>query len=66
MSALFKTPKIPKPEAPPPIPTVDDAALRRNEQLRLRKRRGRAATLMSGVAGDPSTPNVSAAHLLGG
>ena len=66
MSALFNPPDIPSPIPPPPVPTVNDAALQRNEQRRLARRRGRAATMLKGTTGDPSTPNVSAATVLGG
>ena len=46
MSSLLK-PKMPKIEPTPPPPTIDEAQLARNEQRRLSRRRGRAATIMS-------------------
>ena len=44
MSGLFSKPKIPAPVAAPPVPTVDDARMRIDEQERLRRTRGRAST----------------------
>jgi len=46
MSGLFK-PKMPKIEPPPPPPETDVAKQREIESTRLRRRRGRAASIMS-------------------
>jgi len=55
MSSLFSKPKIPKPIPPEPAPspiTVDDDRVARDSQDRLRRRRGRASTLLNtGAAG---------------
>lgn len=51
MSSLFSTPKIPKPIPPEPAPspiTVNDDQVALETQDRLRKRRGRASTILSG------------------
>lgn len=56
MSSLFKTPKIPKPTPPEPAPaplTVNQDVVDLQTRDRLRKRKGRAATLLStGPGGD--------------
>lgn len=48
----MKTPKIPKqptpPAAPPPPPTVDEAARNSEEADKLRRRKGRLATIFAG------------------
>lgn len=46
MSGLFK-PKMPKIEAPPPAPTIDEAKAREVESARLRRRRGRMGSMVS-------------------
>lgn len=46
MSGLFK-PKMPKIEPPPPPPETDVAKQREIESTRLRRRKGRAASIMS-------------------
>lgn len=64
MSGLFK-PKMPKIEAPPPPPTIDEAKVREIESTRLRRRRGRMASMVS----TPETRaqgGVGATRLLGG
>lgn len=68
MASLFSTPKIPAPPpvpAPAPVPTIDDAAVSQRQQDALLKRRGRAATILTGPQGDLSAPPVSAKTLLG-
>lgn len=51
----MKTPKIPKspapPPAPPPPPTVDQAARDSEEADKLRRRKGRLATIFAGMQG---------------
>jgi hypothetical protein len=51
MSTLFSKPKVvvPKAEAPPPVPTIDDAAKARTETDRLRRRRGIGSNLFAGL-----------------
>lgn len=48
----MKSPKIPKqpapPAAPPPPPTVDQAAQNSEEADKLRRRKGRLATIFAG------------------
>lgn len=64
MSGLFK-PKMTKIEAPPPPPETDVAKQREIESTRMRRRRGRAATMMS----TPETRQmggVGTTRLLGG
>lgn len=53
MSMLFKPPKVrvPKPEPPIPVPTIDDAARQRTEGDRLRRRRGVMGTMRTGPLG---------------
>jgi hypothetical protein len=64
MSALFDTPKIPDPIIPPPPPTVDDAAARQKSSDAYRKRRGRAATVITSPQGINQS-NTGAPTLLG-
>jgi hypothetical protein len=55
MSGLFKKPKPPKVPAPEPPPSpimVDQDRVARDTQDRLRRRRGRASTVLSGGLGD--------------
>lgn len=49
MSALFSSPKIPKPPPPPPPPQTDLAASEAaaKERARLKSRRGTAATILN-------------------
>jgi hypothetical protein len=64
MSGLFK-PKMPKIEPPPPPPETDVAKQREIESTRMRRRRGRASTMMS----TPETRTqggVGTTRLLGG
>lgn len=56
MSALFHSPKSPPP--PEPVPTIDDASRMREESDNvLRRRKGRAASILTGPqgAGLPTT-----------
>lgn len=51
----MKTPKIPKapapPPAPPPPPTIDEAARESEEADKLRRRKGRLASVFAGRQG---------------
>lgn len=65
MGGLFSVPKMPKPQEIPKPPTIDEAQRARIEADRLRKRRGRAATILS-TNESQSTGSVGVAKLLGG
>lgn len=54
--------KIPKPD---PVPTVDEAAQNQDMLDKLRRRRGRASTIMTGPLGDTSSPSVAVKKALG-
>lgn len=61
MSALFaKPPKMP--DAPAPPPTIDEAAQSQDYVDRLRRRRGRASTIL---VPDATAPAAGAKALLG-
>ena len=64
MSGLFK-PKMPKIEPPPPAPETDMAKVREIESTRLRRRRGRMATMMSSPE-SRQQGSVGMTRLLGG
>lgn len=64
MSGLFK-PKMPKIEAPPPPPETDVAKQREIESTRMRRRRGRAASVMS-TPESRQMGGVATTRLLGG
>lgn len=57
---------IPQPIAQPGAPTIDDARLAAEKSDMLRRRRGRAATILTGTTGDTSAVNVGTKTLLGG
>lgn len=64
----MKSPKIPKqptpPPPPPPPPTIDEAARSSEEADRLRRRKGRLATIFAGQKGGGAAP-VSTSTLTG-
>lgn len=61
-----KTPTIPDPPAPPAPPaTTDTAAAADSEALRLRRRRGVAATVLAGDTATVPTGSVATKTLLG-
>lgn len=67
MSVLFKTPKFPDPVAPvapPPVPTIDQAAMTADAADKIRRRRGAAATKLVPDGAFMSLP-VGGAQLLG-
>jgi hypothetical protein len=68
MSMLFKTPKVkvPKAEAPPPVPTVDDAARERTESDRIRRRKGSRANSYTGPLGAAISQSVTPPKTLTG
>lgn len=63
-SATQGTPKIPTPEPPPAPPTIDEATKRQEEEAKLRRRRGRASTILTGPQG-AGTPVTATKTLLG-
>lgn len=50
---------------PAGVPTIDDARAAADQSDLLRRRRGRAATILTGRSGDTSTVNVGTKTLLG-
>lgn len=65
MGGMFKKPKQPKlPPPPPPPPTVDDAMMSQNAMDTARRRKGSAATILTGPSGINSSP-VGTSSLLG-
>jgi hypothetical protein len=74
MSSLFSKPSIPTPQAPEPVPTIDQAAAANDYADRLRMRRGAASTILVpnspfgslGAAGSAAAPQpMSAKAILG-
>lgn len=66
MGALFSAPKPPPPL--PPLPKLDDPEVKRRreeERLARRRRRGFGSTILTGGAGDLSTPPIQRKTLLG-
>lgn len=62
----FMRPKTPKIEAAPPPPTVDDAVRSSEEADKLRRRRGRLASIYAGrMQGGGMAPNVATKQLTG-
>lgn len=62
---LFRTPEVPRAEAAAPLPTPDDPeieARRRRERQALKRRRGRAATILTSPLGDTSDTGESGAR----
>lgn len=59
-----KMPKAPTPVAPPPVPTVDQAAVRAEDEMRLRRRRGRGPYVVAGKTGS-AAPTVATKVLTG-
>jgi hypothetical protein len=71
MSGIFSKPKMPPPPAPTEMPrtaTVDEAQLERERGDIMRRRRGRAATVLTQPGGDGSmgvAGSVASKSLLG-
>lgn len=61
-----KKPQTPTPVAPPPVPTIDDASKARDDSDALRKRRGRAASILAGKSSMATNMVASAAKTLTG
>lgn len=71
MSKLFRPPKAPEPppppapvEATPPPARTDPTVVQAEDRERVRRKRGRLATVLS--AGDAPAPQVGVKTLLGG
>lgn len=67
ITSMFRRPKNPKPQALPeatPTPTIDQASQNAEEQLRLRRRKGRASFMLR-RDGDMAQPNVGTKTLTG-
>lgn len=64
MSAIF-SPSTPSVQAPPPTPQVDQNTITREAQDLMRRRRGRAATIVAGDQADVLQGSVAAKQLLG-
>lgn len=66
----MKSPKIPKsptpPPAPPPPPTIDQAARDSEEADKLRRRKGRLATVFAGRRADQGGATPTATKALTG
>ena len=72
MSGIFGSPKTPEPPpppaAPPPPPGVDEAKQSRMQADELRRRQGRAASILTkqqGMLASAETPKVGTKKLLG-
>lgn len=59
-------PKIQPPVPPPPVPTIDDASKARDDSDALRKRRGRAASILAGKTSESTSKYQSGAKTLTG
>ena len=69
MSNMFKKPKMPDmptPPAPTPAPTIDTARQAQQAGDNMARRRGRAATVLTGPTGDLVAPETATKRLLGG
>jgi hypothetical protein len=62
MSGLFSKPKVPK---QPSVPTIDEAAQAQGTLDKRRRRRGNAASILTGQLGDTSPTQTAAKTLLG-
>jgi hypothetical protein len=68
MSGVFSKPKMPKPPAPiemPSTPVVDQGQIDRDRADMLKRRRGRAATVLTDSAGGMAANSVATKNLLG-
>lgn len=66
MGGKQKTPDLPPLTTAPGAPTEDDARKSAEQADMLRRRKGRAATILTSQTGDTSTTNVGTKTLLGG
>ena len=68
MGGIFSKPKMPPPPKPiemPKTPVVDQSIVDREAADLLRRRRGRAATVMTGASGEVGSGSVATKSLLG-
>ncbi len=62
----FLSPSVPKPTAPPPVPTIDSAVtMRNNEDRAIQLRKGAATSLLTSPNGLPDLGSTSAATATG-
>lgn len=69
MSGIFRRPSVPPPPPPvemPKVPVVDKTIVDRNAADMLRRRRGRAATILAGETGTGQMSSNSTTPVLGG
>ena len=71
MSGLFRSPSPPPPPPPQPVempkvPVVDKTIVERNAADMLRRRRGRAATILAGETGTGQMSSNGTTPVLGG
>lgn len=68
MTKIFSPAKPPPPAAvapAPEVPTVDTAKEQQQSEDEINRRRGRAATILTGANGDTTTPKLGASAALG-
>ena len=66
LDEAMQIPEAPTPPIPPAgPPTIDEARLARDRMDVLRRRRGRASTILTGPSG-ANNPNIATSILLGG
>lgn len=69
MGGIFSRPSVPPPPPPvemPKVPVVDKTIVERNAADMLRRRRGRAATILAGETGTGQMSSNSTTPVLGG
>lgn len=69
MGQIFSRPSVPPPPPPvemPKVPVVDKTIVERNAADMLRRRRGRAATILAGETGTGQMSSNSTTPVLGG
>lgn len=68
LRSMFKQPKAPKPQALPeqvPTPTIDQAANRAEDDVRMRRRKGRSAYMLRKEGSSNAAPRVATKTLTG-
>lgn len=69
MGGIFRSPSVPPPPPPvemPKVPVVDKTIVDRNAADMLRRRRGRAATILAGETGTGQMSSNGTTPVLGG
>lgn len=69
MGGIFSRPSVPPPPQPvemPKVPVVDNTIVERNAADMLRRRRGRAATVLAGETGTGQMSSNGTTPVLGG